>query len=105
MRQYLGPHYGLQSLLLNLRETHHIYRLDDEIYKDFLESFPEYASEEWDGAVDEDEMKSADGKRRWRKFMSRYEKKVVLCKRSVILIAGGIIQFRQHITVIAEGGV
>ena len=36
-------------------------RLDDEIYDDFIKSFPEYASEDWDGVVDEDEMKSAEG--------------------------------------------
>lgn len=50
-------------------------RLDNEIYDDFIKSFPEYANEDWDGVVDEDEMKSADGKRRWREFMMRYEKK------------------------------
>jgi hypothetical protein len=50
--------------------------LDDEIYDDFLESFPEYASKEWDGVINEDEMKSPEGKRRWREFMMRYEKKV-----------------------------
>jgi len=50
--------------------------LDDEIYNDFLKSFPEYASPEWNGEVDEDEMKSAQGKKRWREFMMRYEKKV-----------------------------
>jgi hypothetical protein len=46
------------------------------MYEDFLESFPEYASPEWDGLVDEDEMKSPKGKERWREFMMRYEKKV-----------------------------
>ena len=65
MRQYLGPHYGSQSWLIDLCETHGIYRLDDEIYDDFLESFPECASKERDGIVDEDEMKSKEGKVRW----------------------------------------
>jgi hypothetical protein len=51
-------------------------RFDDEIYEDFLESFPEYAGPEWDGVVDEDEMKSPKGKALWREFMMRYEKKV-----------------------------
>jgi hypothetical protein len=51
-------------------------RLDDEIYKDFINSFPEYASFDWDGVVNEDEMKSPKGKERWREFMMRYEKKV-----------------------------
>jgi hypothetical protein len=53
-------------------------RLDDEIYEDFIKSFPEYESEDWDGVVNEDEMKSPEGKRRWRELMMRYEKKVCL---------------------------
>lgn len=51
-------------------------RLDDEIHEDFIKSFPEYASKDWDGVVNEDEMKSEEGKRQWREFMMRYEKKV-----------------------------
>ena len=51
-------------------------RLDDEIYEDFINSFPEYAGKEWDGVIVEDEIKSAEGKKRWREFMMRYEKKV-----------------------------
>jgi hypothetical protein len=52
--------------------------MDDDIYEDFLNSFPEYAGKDWDGVIVEDEMKSAKGKEIWREFMMRYENKVIL---------------------------
>jgi hypothetical protein len=58
------------------------FRLDDEIYEDFLKSFPEYSSKDWDGVVDEDEMKSNEGKKRWREFMMPYESKVAFSNSS-----------------------
>lgn len=53
----------------NLRLT----KMDDEIFEHLKEAFPEF-----DPAVivDEDEMKSKQGKDRWRKFMMEYEKKI-----------------------------
>lgn len=48
-------------------------KFDDDILEHLKADFPEF-----DPAVpiDEDEMKSKDGKERWRKFMMAYEKKV-----------------------------
>ncbi|GAA5851740.1 hypothetical protein JCM3766R1_000243 [Sporobolomyces carnicolor] len=51
---------------------------DDEIFESFSKHFPDYLE---DGAkklikLDEDEIKSATGKRRWREFMMPFEKKV-----------------------------
>lgn len=80
-------------------------RLDDEIYEDFLESFCEYKSKDWDGVIVEDEMKSPEGKERWREFMMRYEKKVcsqqshnwilpVTLARSMIIIS--VLSFEYH---------
>lgn len=48
-------------------------KLDDDILTHLKTDFPEF-----DPAVpiNEDEMKSKDGKERWRKFMMFYEKKV-----------------------------
>ncbi|KAF8893086.1 polysaccharide biosynthesis-domain-containing protein [Infundibulicybe gibba] len=53
-------------------------KLDDEIYDDTMKSFPEFAEAPHDKLVklDEDWMKSADGKERWRTFIQSYEKKV-----------------------------
>ncbi|KID63922.1 DUF757 domain-containing protein, partial [Metarhizium hybridum] len=48
-------------------------KMDDEIYSHLKEAFPEFDAA---ATVDEDEMKSKDGKERWRNFMMAYEKKV-----------------------------
>ncbi|PSR88795.1 duf757 domain-containing protein [Coniella lustricola] len=48
-------------------------KIDNEIYEHLCKDFPDF-----DPAVplDEDKMKSAQGKKRWREFMMVYEKKV-----------------------------
>ncbi|KAG7445255.1 DUF757-domain-containing protein [Guyanagaster necrorhizus] len=53
-------------------------KLDDEIFEHTLKAFPEMASEPYDKLtkLDEDWMKSEEGKGRWRAFMQTYEKKV-----------------------------
>lgn len=48
-------------------------KIDDEIYSHMLEEFPELRDAERVIRVDEDEMKSAKNKPRWRKFMMAYE--------------------------------
>lgn len=53
-------------------------RYDDDIFKDFSEKFPELVSPPYDGLIklNEDMMKSADGKKRWREFIEAYKDKV-----------------------------
>jgi len=53
-------------------------KLDDEIYEHAISSFPELAANDNAGFVklDEEWMKSEDGKKRWREFVNVYEKKV-----------------------------
>ena len=48
-------------------------KLDDEIYEHFKKGFPEFDPRD---TIDEDKMKSKEGKERWRNFMMAYEKKV-----------------------------
>ncbi|KAK2752555.1 hypothetical protein FQN55_006668 [Onygenales sp. PD_40] len=48
-------------------------KMDDEIYEHFMEVFPEFDPAE---TIDEDKMKSKEGKERWRSFIMPYEKKV-----------------------------
>jgi hypothetical protein len=48
-------------------------KLDNEIYEHLKTDFPEFDPA---ATIDEDEMKSKQGKERWRKFMMAYEKKV-----------------------------
>lgn len=47
--------------------------MDDEIYEHFRKEFPEFDPRE---TLNEDVMKSKQGKERWRNFMMAYEKKV-----------------------------
>ncbi|KAH0610297.1 uncharacterized protein H6S33_011824 [Morchella sextelata] len=53
----------------NLRLT----RFDDDIYAHLMEVFPDFDASK---ALDEDEMKSKEGKEKWRSFMMKYEKTV-----------------------------
>ena len=48
-------------------------KFDDDILEHFRKEFPEINVEE---TIDEDKMKSKEGKERWRNFMMQYEKKV-----------------------------
>ncbi|KAL8637347.1 MAG: hypothetical protein Q9228_005374 [Teloschistes exilis] len=48
-------------------------KMDDEIYEHFKTDFPEFDPTE---TIDEDKMKSKEGKERWRNFMMTYEKKI-----------------------------
>ncbi|GAA5891754.1 hypothetical protein JCM8208_002874 [Rhodotorula glutinis] len=49
---------------------------DEEIVEAFLQNFPEYNFADKLKVLNEDEIKSANGKRRWREFMMPFEKKV-----------------------------
>jgi len=48
-------------------------KLDDEIHEHFKREFPEF---DLSATINEDEMKSKDGKEKWRNFMMAYEKKI-----------------------------
>jgi hypothetical protein len=48
-------------------------KIDDEIYEHFKKDFPEIDITE---TIDENKMKSKEGKERWRNFMMAYEKKI-----------------------------
>ena len=47
--------------------------MDDEILSHFKESFPDFDPA---ATIDEDSMKSKDGKEKWRNFMNTYEKTI-----------------------------
>jgi len=53
-------------------------RYDDEIFEHALKDFPELAEENYQKLtkIDEDWMKSEDGKRRWRDFSESYKDKI-----------------------------
>ncbi|KAJ6565471.1 DUF757-domain-containing protein [Mycena vulgaris] len=53
-------------------------KIDDEIYEDTLKTFPELAEADHAKLIklDEEAMKSPEGKERWRVFIESYKKKV-----------------------------
>ncbi|KAI0061073.1 DUF757-domain-containing protein [Artomyces pyxidatus] len=52
-------------------------KFDDEIYEHTMSSFPEFAApHEKLVKLDEEWLKSKEGKERWRQFISAYEKKI-----------------------------
>ena len=48
-------------------------KIDDEILEHFQKDFPDVDVSE---TIDENKMKSKEGKERWRQFMMNYEKKI-----------------------------
>jgi len=48
-------------------------KIDDEIYENFKTHFPDFDPA---ATINEDEMKSKQGKEKWRNFIMEYEKKV-----------------------------
>lgn len=48
-------------------------KIDDEIYEHFQKEFPDFDAK---ATINEDEMKSKQGKEQWRNFIMTYEKKV-----------------------------
>lgn len=48
-------------------------KFDDEIHEHFKREFPDF---DLKATIDEDDMKSKEGKERWRNFINEYEKKV-----------------------------
>ena len=59
------------SILEKIRgSTLRLTKIDDEIHAHFKEAFPEFDPAE---TIDEDKMKSKEGKERWREFMMKYD--------------------------------
>ncbi|GAB7355383.1 hypothetical protein MBLNU459_g5904t1 [Dothideomycetes sp. NU459] len=48
-------------------------KIDDDIYEHFQKEFPDFDAK---ATINEDEMKSKQGKERWRNFIMAYEKTV-----------------------------
>ncbi|KAL9937390.1 hypothetical protein V8E36_003799 [Tilletia maclaganii] len=60
-------------------KTLRLTKLDDDMYADFEATFPEFAEATDPKSViklDEEAMKSPEGKERWRNFVQKYEGKV-----------------------------
>ncbi len=81
----------------NLRLT----KIDDEIYEHFRKDFPNFEAKE---TIDEDRMKSKEGKERWRNFMMAYEKKVDDYNFGTMLRANPKFEYGEKETIFGRGG-
>lgn len=75
-------------------------KVDDELYNDLLETFPEFKGGKLQ-VIDEDQMKSKDGKEKWRLFCNRYEKKVPDYNFGTLLRSNAAEEYTQHNTMFA----
>ena len=71
-------------------------KMDDDIYEHFRKEFPEFDPRE---TIDEDKMKSKEGKERWRNFMMAYEKKVEDYNYGTMLRASPRFEYGQKETI------
>ncbi|KAL1964595.1 hypothetical protein VTN77DRAFT_6769 [Rasamsonia byssochlamydoides] len=73
-------------------------KIDDEIYEHFKKEFPDFDPSE---TIDEDKMKSKEGKEKWRNFMNQYEKKISDFNFGTILRTNPKYEYDQHTTIFA----
>ncbi|MCJ1380395.1 hypothetical protein MMC17_003498 [Xylographa soralifera] len=78
--------------------TSRLTKMDDDIYEHFKKEFPEFDPTE---TIDEDKMKSKEGKERWRNFMMAYEKKVEDYNFGTMLRANPKFEYGEQETIFA----
>lgn len=74
-------------------------KIDDEILEHLKKDFPEFDPAK---TIDEDEMKSATGKERWRKFLMQYEKRVDDYNFGTMLRNNPKAEYNQEDTIFGE---
>lgn len=73
--------------------------MDDEIYDHLCKDFPEFDPAE---TIDENQLKSPAGKKRWRDFMMAYEKKVDDYSFGTMLRSSPKEEYTQHGTIFGK---
>lgn len=76
-------------------------KIDDDIYEHLMKDFPEFDPKD---TIDEDKMKSKEGKERWRKFMMAYEKKVDDYNFGTMLRASASTEYGEKETIFGIAG-
>jgi hypothetical protein len=71
-------------------------KIDDEIYDHFKNEFPTYDPK---ATINEDEMKSKQGKERWRNFINHYENKVDDYNFGTLLRSNPAFEYGQEETI------
>ncbi|KAL7265994.1 hypothetical protein RUND412_011475 [Rhizina undulata] len=73
-------------------------KFDDEIYNHLLEAFPDFDASK---PLDEDAMKSKEGKEKWRAFMMKYEKTVDDYNFGTLLRTDAKVEYEKDTTIFA----
>lgn len=73
-------------------------KFDDEIYEHLKKDFPEFDAK---ATIDEDEMKSKDGKEQWRTFINAYEKKIEDYNFGTVIRTNPKFEYDQENTIFA----
>lgn len=74
-------------------------KMDDEIYEHFKKEFPDFDPA---ATIDEDEMKSKEGKERWRNFINQYEKKVEDFNFGTMIRANPAMEYGEKETIFGQ---
>ncbi|KAH9843271.1 ABC transporter transmembrane region [Teratosphaeria destructans] len=73
-------------------------KYDDEIHEHFTREFPDF---DLTATIDEDAMKSKDGKEKWRNFVNQYEKKIEDFNFGTMLRASAATEYGEQETIFA----
>ncbi|PTU24116.1 hypothetical protein P175DRAFT_0428556 [Aspergillus ochraceoroseus IBT 24754] len=74
-------------------------KMDDEIYEHFKKEFPEFDPAE---TIDEDNMKSKEGKEKWRNWVNQYEDKIHDFNFGTMLRASAKTEYDRDNTIFGE---
>jgi hypothetical protein len=74
-------------------------KMDDDIYEHFKREFPDFDPA---APLDEDSMKSKEGKEKWRKFINEYEKKISDYNFGTILRVSPGVEYDQDTTIFGK---
>ncbi|RAL06009.1 polysaccharide biosynthesis domain-containing protein [Aspergillus ibericus CBS 121593] len=73
-------------------------KMDDEILESFLKEFPDFDPAE---TLDEDKMKSKEGKEKWRNWINQYEKTIEDFNFGTMLRASPKVEYDRDTTIFA----
>jgi hypothetical protein len=73
-------------------------KFDDEIYEHLKKDFPEFDAK---ATIDEEEMKSKEGKERWRTFINAYDKRIEDFNYGTVIRTNPKFEYGQDETIFA----
>ena len=89
------------ALLENRKgSTLQLTKIDNDILEDFKQTFPDFDPA---ATIDEDKMKSKEGKEKWRNFMMKYEKTISDFNFGTMLRSNSRFEYGEKETIFGEG--